>query len=103
MPRVSEIVGRTDPPMTDEHVTTTCPTCGRAQELASATYDDSDPVEAVYGCGPILIVSRPGVTVWEGRGYVMDAWIIRNPTDLLLRPPGKAQGLVMPASPDALV
>lgn len=85
---------------------TSCPECAAEQAVAEATFDESDTLEAVYtcreGCGPILIVSTPGVVPWEGRGYRMGDWMIRNPKDLFIRPAGRLNVVVLPASPHAL-
>jgi hypothetical protein len=85
--------------------TTTCPTCERSQRLDGASVDQTDPHEVVYscrfGCGPVLIVSAPGTAPWEGRGYRMGDWVVRNPTDLFFQPSGAQVPVKLPASPAA--
>jgi hypothetical protein len=91
----------------ESHLFTHCPECGTEQSLAEAAIVDEDGgLETLYlckvGCGTLLIVSTPGVVPWEGRGYRLGDWVIRNPQDLLLRQPALAAPILMPASPDAL-
>jgi hypothetical protein len=89
------------------HLFTTCPECKTEQSLAEAgiVYED-DGLETLYlckiGCGTILIVSTPGVIPWEGRGYRIGDWVIRNPRDLYLRQAGLTAAIQLPASPHAL-
>jgi len=90
----------------DRDCRTTCRTCGQEQTLEAATVNQADPLETIYGCvngcGTILIVTTPGVILWEGRGYRMRDWAIRNPSDLFVRPPGADRDVLFPASPAAL-
>lgn len=88
---------------------TDCHECGEKIHLNESNLDESDPLETVYRCprtqcnSVILIVSTPGVVPWEGRGYRIGEWLIRNPRDLFLQRQG-AKGIVqMPASPNSLI
>jgi hypothetical protein len=94
----------------DDHIKTTCPTCGEDQALSDAAYVDGD-VESVYtckkGCQPVLIVGPPGTHPWPGRGYRMGDFTLRNPADLylwLIDQQGRAlpTPLLLEASPAAL-
>lgn len=84
----------------DKDCRTSCPNCGEMQSLDHASVDVNDKMETVYGCmngcGAILIISIPGVIGWKGRGYRIKDWVIRNPSDLFFRPPGKAADVLMP-------
>jgi hypothetical protein len=88
MPLASEILASHEdlPPLREDNIVTTCRVCGTLQSLDRATLDQADPLETVYrclnGCEPILIVTTPGVVPWEGRGYRLGDWVIRNPGDL---------------------
>jgi hypothetical protein len=85
---------------------TSCPTCGQVQAASLAGVDRSESLVTTYictkGCGPILIISTPGVVPWEGRGYRVGDWMIRNPTDLFFRPRGAERDVLIPASLAAL-
>lgn len=98
---------RTPEQIEEEHLFTTCPECNTEQSLAEAgiVYED-DGLETLYlckiGCGTILIVGRPEDVPWEGRGYRIGDWVIRNPRDLYLRQAGLTAAIQLPASPHAL-
>lgn len=110
MPRASEIMpGPTNgPPLREEHLRTSCVECLALQTLDQATVDETDPLETIYRCRngcekPILIVGNPGVAPWEGRGYRLGDWVIRNPSDVLVQWEGvKSPSVALPASPHAL-
>ena len=90
----------------EQDIWTTCRRCGKTVRLNAATVDTSDPLEVTYscpvGCGPILIVSSPGVVPWEGRGYRLGDWMLRNPSDLFCQGRGMSPAAKIPASPHAL-
>ncbi len=50
----------------------------------------------------MLIVSTPGTVPWEGRGYRLGDWMIRNPTDLYYKGRTMGGAVLWPASPHAL-
>ncbi len=96
-----------NPPPGEDDLSTACPTCGTSQTLAEANpVTAEDGLETVYrcrnDCGPILIVSTPGVVSWEGRGFRIGEWMLRNPSDLFMRVRGARDPVLMPASPHAL-
>ena len=107
MPLVSEIL-TTERRVSDSDLRTTCPICQRETRLDLALLDDRDPLETIYGCpsdgcdGIVLIVSTPGVVPWEGRGYRLGEWMIRNPGDLYMQTPEMPSAVLMNASPHAL-
>jgi hypothetical protein len=91
----------------DHEMVTTCPTCGTRQTLGEAviTQDGDDTVYSCRnGCQPLVIVSRPADGApWPGRGYRMGDHVIRNAADLYYPVVGTGSGLVLPASPAALM
>ncbi len=103
MPLASEVLPGN---VKESEIQTTCPVCQTKQRLHKATVDQSDPLETTYrcrsGCGPILIVSTPGVVPWEGRGYRLNDWMLRNPTDVTMHPLTATGVVLIPASPHAL-
>ena len=98
MPLVSEVLNvkatADQAPALEHEMWTDCHLCNTTIRLGKARVDQTDPWETIYrcpddGCGAtILIVSTPGVVEWEGRGYRLDDWVIRNPSDLYYRPRG---------------
>jgi hypothetical protein len=94
-------------PVRESDIWTSCPSCAQTVRLNEAVIvDRSDPLEVIHscaeGCGPILIVGTPVVVAWEGRGYRLGDWVIRNPRDLLAQGRGMRGVVVIPASPHAL-
>jgi hypothetical protein len=75
-------------------------------ETDEVLVDQSDPWETLYpcpnGCAPILIISTPGVILWEGRGWRIGEWVIRNPIDLHWKPTGAFAEMLIPAREHAL-
>jgi hypothetical protein len=94
----------------DSQIETACQTCHDTQMLSEAQVEESGD-ETVYtcknGCQPILVISVPGDEPWEGRGYRMGDWVLRNPDDLIFRlidedgDPHRTT-ILLPASPAAL-
>jgi hypothetical protein len=107
MPKVCDVmpVAAGGQPLTDDQMHTSCPGCGLSQSLDQATLNETDPLETIYCCmgcqAPILIVSTPGVVPWQGRGYRLGDWSIRNPNDLHVLQSGSAE-VLLPASANAL-
>ena len=65
----------------DEDLIGECPTCRSKQLLSEAqiTVEDDDTIYTCkYGCQRIIVISRPGVTAWPGRGYRVGDNVIRN-------------------------
>ena len=93
--------------ISDDDCRTKCPKCGTLQSVGQATVDQTDPMETTYrcreGCGGILlIIATPELLPWEGRGYRIGAWVIRNPEDLTLTHKGMPREVLIPKSPEAL-
>jgi len=91
---------------TDAEMYTSCPTCGQEQTLQEAELSRKGE-ETIYtcknGCQPIVIVGKPGTKPWEGRGYRLGDYVIRNAQDIFLPIIGKGTGIKIPASPAALM
>jgi predicted RNA-binding Zn-ribbon protein involved in translation (DUF1610 family) len=110
MPLVSAVLNmrapRGSPIVREADMWTDCPACGATVHLNDATVDQTDPLEVTYSCPEcgevMLIVSTPGVTAWEGRGYRMGDWMIRNPSDLYHQGRTMVGPALYPASPHAL-
>ena len=94
------------PGLSEADVRTSCPSCGHSQRLDQALYLDGDPWESTYCCAectlPLLLISPAGPVPWEGRGFEVAGWLLRNPTDVFCRPSSAAPEIRIPASPDAL-
>jgi hypothetical protein len=108
MPLASEAMADLRPPPKETDLETTCPACGTTQRLDEATLETAeDKLETVYRCrtgdgAAILVVSTPGAVPWEGRGYRLGNWVIRNPSDLYIHISHAPPPVHMPASPHAL-
>ncbi|MBP7705815.1 MAG: TIR domain-containing protein [Candidatus Aminicenantes bacterium] len=93
-------------PIKDADMTTTCPACGTAQRLSDATLS-LDRAETVYtcrnGCQAIVIIGRPGVVAWPGRGYRLGDHVVRNIQDILVKTEDMAAILVLSAQKAALM
>ncbi len=91
----------------DQHVLATCPVCNVEKSLAGATVTEEGE-STVYrcrsGCGILAIVApvRPGAAPWNGRGYRLGDHVIRNVVDLRSRKHDQVNGILIPASPNAL-
>ncbi len=86
----------------DAMITTNCPTCGEEQLLSEASISlmgDETVYECKNGCQIIAVVSRPGIEAWQGRGYRLNDYVVRNARDMVLN---IGRGVLMPASPAAL-
>jgi hypothetical protein len=111
MPLVSEVLNvkatEGHPPAKESEFWTSCPGCGVTMRLHRAVVDTT-PMEVTYACAnqdcrrALLVVSTPGVIEWEGRGYRVGEWMIRNTQDLFYLPLGAAVPVKFPASPQAL-
>src|SRR5215204_2980810 len=106
MPLASTAMADLEPPPTEDLLETTCPRCEARQALRDATVEAKEELETVYRChacgAVLLIVSTPGVVPWQGRGYRLGDWMLRNPTDLYMFSTGRVGGVRIPASPHAL-
>jgi hypothetical protein len=110
MPRASQVIPTTNagPRLRDDDLRTACVECRVTQTLNEATVDEPDPLTTIYRCPngcvtPILFVTRPDNVPWTDRGYRLQGWMIRNPSDLLVHEPSRdTPSLIFPASPRAL-
>jgi len=75
-------------PIRDSDMRTACPACGTEQLLSEAILS-LDAGETVYtcrnGCQPIVVVGRPGIVAWPGRGYRLGDHVIRNVRDVSVK------------------
>ena len=86
----------------DAMITTSCPTCGEEQLLSEAKISligDETVYECKNGCQIIAVVGRPGFEAWQGRGYRLNNYVVRNARDMVLN---IGRGVLIPASPAAL-
>ncbi len=90
----------------DAEMRTECPTCGETQTLGDADVR-RDGSETVYwcrnGCQIMVVVSTPENVAWQGRGYRLGDFVIRNARDLFLPLIGVDGEVRIPASPAALM
>jgi hypothetical protein len=94
------------PAFTDTDFTTACPTCSAQQTLAQArmSLDDSDTVYSCKnGCQAIVVIGRPGLAAWPGRGYRLGDYVIRNARDIVLKTEAMPAAVLIPASKAALM
>ena len=90
----------------DEELLTSCPTCNEDQFLNEGSVsrvEDETVYECKNGCQAIVIVGKPGDSPWEGRGYRLDEYVIRNATDIWMPVLGTGRTVFIPASPAALM
>ncbi len=90
----------------DSEILTSCPTCKETQNLGQAEVR-RDGEETVYrcknGCQTIVVIGLPGDSPWPGRGYRLGSRVVRNASDLRIPVIGVEGGLLIPASPSALM
>jgi len=93
-------------PIKDSDMKTTCPACSTEQLLSEAALS-VDEGETIYscknGCQPVVVVGRPGVVAWPGRGYRLGDHVIRNVRDIIVKTEGLGASMRMPASVAALM
>lgn len=90
----------------DKDMVTDCPTCKEKQNLSEATIslvDDDTLYSCKNGCQTILVISRPGVTAWQGRGFRLKDYVIRNASDITIKTENMHTSLLIPASKAALM
>ncbi|CAN0326234.1 unnamed protein product, partial [Phaeothamnion confervicola] len=93
-------------PIKDSDMKTTCPACGMAQLLSDATLqlDDSETIYTCKnGCQPLVVVGRPGVVAWPGRGYRLGDHVIRNVRNIIVKTEDMSVALVLDARDAALM
>ena len=93
---------------TDKEIYTTCPTCKEKQTLSKAQIA-REGRETVYtccnGCQAIVVVGEPNEdgNPWQGRGYRLGDYVIRNAQDMYLPVVGAKKEVIIPASKAALM
>jgi hypothetical protein len=103
--RVQEVLAVLKPPPTDDEIVTKCPNCKTTQTLEDCSRrerNDETFYECTNECQVLVVVSKPGLVPWPGRGYRVGEWVIRNVADLVLSVKGSAGKVLIPASPAAL-
>lgn len=93
-------------PFRDNDMITECPACNAKQKLSDATISlDGD--DTIYtcknGCQPLVVVSRPGMVAWSGRGYRLQDYVIRNVRDITIKTENMGVPMLIPASKAALM
>lgn len=76
-------------PLKDSDLVTTCPACSSEQTLSEATLsvvNGETHYTCINGCSPLVVVGRPGVVAWQGRGFRIGEHVIRNIRDLVATP-----------------
>jgi len=90
----------------DSMMETSCPSCGEKQLLSEAflCLKGEDTVyECKNGCQIIVVVGRPGLNAWKGRGYRLKDFVLRNTKDITLKLSPGGQDVLIPASSAALM
>lgn len=90
----------------DSMIETSCPTCKTTQLLSEAPIKlkgDETTYECKNGCQVILVVGRPRAQAWQGRGYRLKDYVIRNARDLFLKVNPNGPAVLIPESPSALM
>lgn len=110
--RLEDVFSRADlgpkgkPAPRDSDFTTECPTCS-IRQLASEATISLDGTDIVYtcknGCHPIIVVSRPGMVAWPGRGYRCGDYVVRNAANLFYKTGEMAAAVLLPASKASLM
>ncbi|WP_043317141.1 toll/interleukin-1 receptor domain-containing protein [Microbulbifer sp. HZ11] len=93
-------------PFRDSDMNTECPACNSQQNLSEATlsldYDDT-----IYtcknGCQPLVVIGRPGMVAWPGRGFRLKDYVIRNVRDITIKTENMGMPMLIPASKAALM
>lgn len=105
--RAQEVLAslKVETPIRDEHIEATCPSCGTAQRLSESEIH-RDGHETCYrclnGCQDIMRIGAPESSPWEGRGYRIGAYVLRNAGDAFILLPGRAP-VLLPAQGAALM
>ena len=90
----------------DSDIRTVCPACNESQLLSEAPLS-LDGEETCYycknGCQPIVVIGKPGIVSWEGRGYRLGDFVIRNVRDLAVKSADMAVPMLLPARTAALM
>jgi hypothetical protein len=94
------------PAMNDTQFDTECPACGTRTTLAFLPVSVAGN-ETIYscarGCMRLVVVGRVGPDKWDGRGYRLGDYVVRNVRDIHVHIHDGRATLLIPASPEALV
>lgn len=93
-------------PIKDSDMRTTCPACGTEQLLSEGvlSLDDGETVYSCKnGCQPVVVVGRPGVVAWPGRGFRLGNHVVRNVRDIIVKTEEMGAAMLIPASSAALM
>jgi hypothetical protein len=93
-------------PIKDADITTTCPACGAEQVLSDGilSLDDGETIYSCKnGCQPMVVVGRPGIVAWPGRGFRLGDHVVRNVRDLIVKTEEMGVPILIPASSAALM
>lgn len=84
----------------DSEIYTFCPICEKRQSLGEARIARGGG-ETLYmcmeGCQPIVAVGLPDSGPWEGRGYRIGPYILKNAEDLFIPVTGTGNFIALPA------
>lgn len=91
---------------TDGNFETKCPSCNSSQKLSEALIS-SENKDTIYncknGCQKIVVISRPSLNSWPGRGYRLGEYTIRNIQELTFKINTMSTPISLPASSAALM
>ncbi|HIF9205524.1 TPA: toll/interleukin-1 receptor domain-containing protein [Photobacterium damselae] len=93
-------------PFRDSDMNTECPACNTPQNLSEATLslDDDDTIYTCKnGCQPLLVICRPGMVAWPGRGFRLKDYVIRNVRGITIKTENMGAPILIPASQAALM
>ncbi len=104
--RTSDLGPKGKPLPQDSDFRITCPTCSYSQLASEAplSLDGSDTLYSCKnGCQPVIVISRPGIVAWPGRGFRTGRFVIRNASDLFVQTEEMESSVLFPASKSALM
>jgi hypothetical protein len=93
-------------PIKDSDMRTSCLACGTEQLLSEGLLSLEEG-ETIYscknGCQPVMVVGRPGVVAWPGRGFRLGDHVVRNVRDIIVKTEEMGVALLLPAGNSALM
>jgi hypothetical protein len=90
----------------DSDILTECPTCETKQNLSEASlslYEDDTIYICKNGCQTIVVISRPGIVAWPGRGFRVGDYVIRNTKDIFVKTEDMVVPVLIPSSKASLM
>jgi hypothetical protein len=93
-------------PFRDDDMNTECPSCNSLQNLSEATVslDDDDTIYTCKnGCQHLVVISRPGMVAWPGRGFRLQDYVIRNVREITIKTESMGRPMIIPSSKAALM